>query len=180
MSWGRAAASGSPPTGQVVKQAGCLARERSYSTRKKSNEVVMTAINKQPARHEIEELLPWYATGTLNGRDAERVEQALAGDGELAHRYELVRGELAEITRLNEMLGVPSPRAMEKLFAAINAEEARAPRPRPIVGRVFQRLRATALVRNPASLSDEHRSIRSSSRRLRAPRAATPLRRREA
>jgi hypothetical protein len=36
---------------------------RSCSTRKKSNEVAMTAINKQPARHEIEELLPWYATG---------------------------------------------------------------------------------------------------------------------
>jgi anti-sigma-K factor RskA len=104
-------------------------RERSYSTRKKSNEVSMTA--KQPARHEIEELLPWYATGTLNRRDAERVEQALAGDSELAQRYELVRRELAETTRLNEALGVPSARAMEKLFAAIKAEEARAPRPRP-------------------------------------------------
>jgi anti-sigma-K factor RskA len=97
-------------------------RERSYSTRKKSNEVSMTA--KQPARHEIEELLPWYATGTLNRRDAERVEQALAGDSELAQRYELVRRELAETTRLNEALGVPSARAMEKLFAAIKAEEA--------------------------------------------------------
>ena len=51
----------------------------------------MTAINKQPGRHEIEELLPWYARGTLSGRDAERVEQALAGDRELARRYELVR-----------------------------------------------------------------------------------------
>ena len=38
--------------------------------------------------------------------------------GELAHRYELVRGELAEITRLTQALGVPSARAMEKLFAA--------------------------------------------------------------
>jgi hypothetical protein len=96
----------------------------------------MTAINKQPARHEIEELLPWYATGRLNRRDAERVEQALAGDGELVQRYELVRRELAETTRLNEALGVPSARAMEKLFAAINAEEARAPlrRPRLISG----------------------------------------------
>src|SRR5262249_61296369 len=44
----------------------------------------MTAINNELARHEIEELLPWYATGTLSGRDAERVEQALAGDRELA------------------------------------------------------------------------------------------------
>jgi anti-sigma-K factor RskA len=90
----------------------------------------MTAINKQPGRHEVEELLPWYATGTLSGRDAQRVEQALAGDRELARRYELVRRELAETTHLNQTLGAPSARAMEKLFAAINAEEARAPRRR--------------------------------------------------
>jgi anti-sigma-K factor RskA len=90
----------------------------------------MTASNKHPARHEIEKLLPWYATGTLNGRDAERVEQALADDRELARRYEVVRRELAETTRLNQALGAPSARAMEKLFAAINAEEARAPRRR--------------------------------------------------
>ena len=90
----------------------------------------MTSINKQPGQHEIEELLPWYARGTLSGRDAERVEQALAGDRELARRYELVRRELAETTRLNEALGAPSARAMDKLFAAINAEEARAPRRR--------------------------------------------------
>ena len=99
----------------------------------------MTAINKQHARHEIEELLPWYATGTLSGREAERVEQALAGDHELRTRYDLIRRELAETIRLNEALGAPSARAMEKLFAAINAEEARAPRPRrrPISGTRF-------------------------------------------
>ena len=104
--------------------------------RKNSNEVAMPAINKQPERHEIEELLPWHATGTLSTRDADRVEQALAGDRELARRYELVRRELAETTRLNETLGAPSARAMEKLFAAIDAEEARAPRRRrrPISG----------------------------------------------
>jgi hypothetical protein len=59
----------------------------------------------------------------LSGREAERVEQALADDHELAQRYELVRRELAETTRLNEALGAPLARAMEKLFAAINAEE---------------------------------------------------------
>jgi len=51
----------------------------------------MTAINKRPWRHRIEELLPWHATGTLSRRDADRVEQALAGDRELARLYELVR-----------------------------------------------------------------------------------------
>ena len=90
----------------------------------------MTAINNEPSRQEIEELLPWYATGTLSGPDAERVEQALAGDRELVRRYELIRRELAETSCLNEALGAPSARAMDKLFAAINAEEARAPRRR--------------------------------------------------
>jgi len=90
----------------------------------------MTASNRQPSRHEIEELLPWYAAGTLSAREAERVEQALAGDSELARRYELVRQELAETARLNETLGAPAARAVEKLFAAINAEEALAPRRR--------------------------------------------------
>src|SRR5262245_6376614 len=99
-----------------------------YDNAEEIDEVAMTAINKQPERHEIEELLPWHATGTLSRRDADRVEQALAGDRELARRYEFVRQELAETTHLNETLGTPSARAMEKLFAAINAEEARVPR----------------------------------------------------
>ena len=90
----------------------------------------MTALNKRPGRHKIEALLPWHATGTLSRRDVDRVEQALAADPELAQRYELVRQELAETTHLNETLGAPSARAMEKLFAAIDAEEARAPRRR--------------------------------------------------
>lgn len=72
-------------------------------------------------------MLPWYAAGTLDRRDVERIERALAEDGELAQRYELVREELAETIRLNEMLGAPSGRAMDKLFAAIEAEEVRAP-----------------------------------------------------
>ena len=84
----------------------------------------MMAINKPLGRHKIEELLPWHATGTLSGRDADRVEQALADDRELAQRYELVRQELARTVLLNETLGAPSARAMEKLFAAISAEEA--------------------------------------------------------
>ena len=90
----------------------------------------MGMINKERERHEIESLLPWYAAGTLGRRDAERVERALAEDGELAQRYELVREELAETIALNEKLGAPSARAMEKLFAAIDAAETRAARTR--------------------------------------------------
>jgi hypothetical protein len=78
-----------------------------------------------PERQEIEELLPWHAAGTLSRRDAQRVEDALARDPELARRYELVRDELGETIHLNETLGAPSARAMEKLFAKIEAEPAR-------------------------------------------------------
>ena len=76
---------------------------------------------------EIEELLPWHAAGTLSRRDRERVEAALARDPELARRYALVREELGETILLNETLGAPSARAMEKLFAKIDAEPARKP-----------------------------------------------------
>ena len=81
-------------------------------------------------RHEIEALLPWHAAGTLSRRDADRVEQALADDCELARRYALVRQELVDTIHLNETLGIPSARAAEKLFATIDAEEAGAPRRR--------------------------------------------------
>ena len=83
----------------------------------------MMSLNREaPERQDIEALLPWHAAGTLSRRDTDRVEQALASDRELARRYELVREELNETIHLNETLGAPSARAMEKLFAAIDAE----------------------------------------------------------
>ncbi len=68
----------------------------------------MNMMNKEPERHEIEALLPWHAAGTLNRRDADRVEQALAGDRELRRRFDIVREELSETIHLNETLGAPS------------------------------------------------------------------------
>src|SRR5713226_162710 len=82
-------------------------------------------------RRDIEALLPWHAAGTLSRRDAQRVDAAIEGDEDLARQYALVREELAETIHLNETLGAPSARAMDKLFAAIDAEEARSPRRRP-------------------------------------------------
>jgi anti-sigma-K factor RskA len=85
--------------------------------------MAMMSLNREaPQRQDIEALLPWHAAGTLSRRDSDRVEQALASDRELARRYELVREELNETIHLNETLGAPSARAMEKLFAAIDAE----------------------------------------------------------
>src|SRR5438477_4692805 len=76
---------------------------------------------------EVEMLLPWHAAGTLNARDARRVEEALARDPELAKQYAVIREEYAETIHLNESLGAPSVRAMQKLFAAIDGEPVRKP-----------------------------------------------------
>jgi hypothetical protein len=90
----------------------------------------MMAMNKkilEPQPGEIEALLPWHAAGTLSARDTRRVEDALARDPLLAKQYAVIREEYAETIALNESLGAPSARAMQKLFAAIDAEPARKP-----------------------------------------------------
>ena len=76
---------------------------------------------------EIEMLLPFHAAGTLNARDARRVEEALASDPDLARQYAVISEEYAETISLNESLGAPSARAMQKLFAAIDGEPERKP-----------------------------------------------------
>jgi hypothetical protein len=82
----------------------------------------MNVMSKEQERADIEALLPWHAAGTLSRRDTLRVEAALAQDPELAHRYELVREELGETIHLNETLGAPSARAMQRLMTAIESE----------------------------------------------------------
>jgi anti-sigma factor RsiW len=72
-------------------------------------------------------LLPWHATGTPSARDARKVEEALARDPELARQYAVIREEYAGTIDLNESLGAPSVRAMQKLFVAIDAEPERKP-----------------------------------------------------
>ena len=66
---------------------------------------------------EIEMLLPWHAAGTLNARDARRVDEALARDPELAKQYAVIREEYAETIHLNESLGAPSARRLAAVFA---------------------------------------------------------------
>ena len=86
--------------------------------------------NKASEREEIEALLPWHAAGTLSRREALKVEQALASDAGLATQYETVRQDLVETIGLNESLGAPSARAMQKLMADIEADASTANRAR--------------------------------------------------
>jgi anti-sigma-K factor RskA len=84
----------------------------------------MIAIKSLPEQglSEIELLLPWYAAGALNARDARGVENALAHNPGLAEQYAAIEEEYAAIIDLNESLGAPSARAMQKLFASIDRE----------------------------------------------------------
>src|SRR5215468_373141 len=82
----------------------------------------MNDTNQRLSADDIEALLPWYAAGTLDAREADQVEAAVAADAELARRLDLVREEMTEVIVLNEALGVPSARVMERLFSAIDQE----------------------------------------------------------
>ena len=84
--------------------------------------------NKASEREEIEALLPWHAAGTLSRRDAQKIEQALASDADLATQYATVQQDLVETIGLNESLGAPSARAMQKLMADIEADASTARR----------------------------------------------------
>src|SRR5258705_7515482 len=92
--------------------------------------LAMMAMSKKKLDQEpsdIEMLLPWHAAGTLSARDARRVDEALARDAALARQYAVIREEYAETIHLNESLGAPSVRAMQKLFDAIDGEPVRKP-----------------------------------------------------
>jgi hypothetical protein len=80
------------------------------------------AIDTAVSRRDLEVLLPWHAAGTLSRRDAERLETALARDEDLSRQYAMIREELGETIHLNETLGAPSIRAMERLLCGIDAE----------------------------------------------------------
>jgi anti-sigma factor RsiW len=82
----------------------------------------MNETNQKMSAEDIEALLPWYAAGTLDAREADEVETALAADPELARRLDLVREEMTEAVLLNEALGVPSARVMENVFKGIDME----------------------------------------------------------
>jgi hypothetical protein len=59
--------------------------------------------NTASERQEIEALLPWHAAGTLSRREAQKVEQALQSDADLAIQYATVQQDLVETIGLNEI-----------------------------------------------------------------------------
>ena len=71
---------------------------------------------------EIEALLPWYAAGALDARDAKRVDEALAERPELGVSLALIHEDRDETIALNERLGAPSGAAWARVLATAKAE----------------------------------------------------------
>ena len=91
----------------------------------------------------LESLLPWYANRTLAPEDALQVERALVEIPELRRRYDLILDERSAAAAVNESLGAPSPRAIDKVFARIDNAAAETPKSRnfaigsPLAARFF-------------------------------------------
>ncbi|CAM5762160.1 hypothetical protein [Bosea minatitlanensis] len=85
------------------------------------------SVASDPKRRELEELLPFYANGRIAAADRARIEAALAADADLAARLEIIRDDMAETVLLNERLGAPSPRVLDRLLAGIEAQAQPAP-----------------------------------------------------
>jgi anti-sigma factor RsiW len=93
----------------------------------------MTTTEENAEFEHVESLLPWYASGTLAPEDIRRVEKALAEAPELLRRYYVASQERSAVVDLNENLGAPSPRAIEKLFARLESAAAKTPKRRNFV-----------------------------------------------
>lgn len=83
------------------------------------------AMSERLSRREIEELLPWYAAGTLDAAERAQVEAALVGDADLSAKLALTREEMHETILDVESSGAPDPQAWTRLRARIEAEPRR-------------------------------------------------------
>jgi hypothetical protein len=78
--------------------------------------------NKLAERDEMRALLAWHAAGTLDAKEAARLEAYLTAHPEMARHIELAREEMFEIIGGNEAAGAPAPGALARLMEAIEAE----------------------------------------------------------
>ncbi len=74
---------------------------------------------------EIEELLPWYATGKLGASEKRRVEEALSREPKLRASLATIREDIDETVALNQTLPGPRPAALHRIMAAVEGEPRR-------------------------------------------------------
>lgn len=90
-------------------------------------------------REEIEKLLPWYVTGTLDCAERTRVERYLARSPDACAQLDLIRAEREQTVLANEALGSPSAGALDRLMASLPTARPSLSR-RVIGGNPFQRI----------------------------------------
>ena len=74
-------------------------------------------------REEIEMLLPWYVTGKLSDTERERVERYLDSHPQARDQLALVQDECEASETINEALGSPRARALDRMLAQIDAAD---------------------------------------------------------
>jgi hypothetical protein len=70
-------------------------------------------------REEIEMLLPWYVSGTLDATDRDRVERYLTDHPDVRRQLDLIREERHETIIANEALPTASAGALVRLLASL-------------------------------------------------------------
>ena len=75
---------------------------------------------------EIEQMLPWFAAGTL-GEAGAKVEAALAERGELRSSLATIEEDRGETIALNEALGAPSPEVWTGILVGVAATPRKIP-----------------------------------------------------
>ena len=73
-------------------------------------------------REDIELLLPWYVTGTLDEDETHRVDAYLAEHRDLDDQLALIREDQDAVIALNEQVPTPAAGGLDKLMARIDAE----------------------------------------------------------
>jgi hypothetical protein len=89
---------------------------------------------------EIEELLPWRATGRLSRDDSDRVDDALATDADLRASLDAIGEDMAAVVAADAQAPAPSRAARDRLMQMIDVHEAA--RPRSILDRFLARCSA--------------------------------------
>ncbi len=92
-------------------------------------------------REAIEQLLPWYAAGTLSDHEVKQVDEYLAQHPDISRQLNLIREEMDETVHANEALGHPSAGALDRLMSAIEAE----PRQTANVGQILTNLKQSVI-----------------------------------
>jgi hypothetical protein len=81
-------------------------------------------------RDEIEALLPWYVSGTLDAKSRARVERYIEAHPEVRAHLALAREEEDATIAANEAIAAPGRDALDRLRASVAA----APRRKPVAG----------------------------------------------